>query len=229
MFVGPPCDLQNVLKSDRCKTADISTLGGIVLIGGHVPTVLVQTLKQILPQCILFTAYGLTEIGGGGTMILSSDLEKYPGSSGCLVPGTHMKIIDESTDEKCGIGGKGEICIKLSIPTMGYFRDDEANRNAFDAEGYFKTGDIGYFDEIGQLYVSGRKKEIFKNRGYHIWPAEIEDVLLKNPAIRNVCVTPIYDDELMTDLPAAVVVKNENHSITRDEVYAIVAGKIQIL
>lgn len=192
------------------------------------PTILVQTLKKVLPQCVLFTAYGLTEIGGGGTMILSADLEKYPGSSGCLVPGTFMKIVDESTGEKLGIGEKGEICIKLSIPTMGYFRDDEANRNAFDAEGYFKTGDIGHFDETGRLYVSGRKKEIFKNRGYHIWPAEIEDVLLKNPAIRSVCVTPVYDAELITDLPAAVVVKNENHEISREEIYAIVAGTIRI-
>lgn len=199
------------------------------MIGGHTPTVLIQSLKKVLPQCVLFTAYGLTEIGGGGTMILSEDLEKYPGSSGCLVPGTHMKIVDEATEEKCGIGQKGEICIKLSIPMLGYFRDEEATRNAFDAEGFFKTGDIGYFDDAGRLYVSGRKKETFKNRSFSIWPAEIEDVLLKNPAIRNCAVVPVYDEELVTDLPAAVIVKNENHEITRDDVYAIVAGKILMI
>ena len=228
MFTGPPCDFQNVLKSDRCQTADLSTLSRCILLGGHVPSVLIQSAKQLLPQCVLFTAYGLTEIGGGSTLITSADMEKFPGCAGCLVPGTFMKIIDESTGNKCGVGEKGEIHVKLSIPWLGYFRDDEANYDAFDLDDFCVTGDIGYFDKDGRLYVSGRKKEIFKNRGHAIWPAEIEDVLLKNPSIRNVCVTPITDDELMTDLPAAVVVKNENHTITCDEVYAIVSGKVWI-
>lgn len=169
-----------------------------------------------------------TEIGGSGSMTAPKDLEKFPGTCGCLVPGTHIKIIDEHSNEKCGIGEKGEIYLKLSIPSMGYFRDDDANRNSFDADGYFKTGDIGYFDDTGRLYVSGRKKEIFKNKGYAIWPVEIEDVLLKNPSIRNVCVAPVFDDDTVTELPAAVVVKNENHEITHDEVYAVVAGEILI-
>lgn len=123
----------------------------------------------------------------------------------------------------------GEICIKLSIPSLGYFRDDEANRNAYDADGYFKTGDVGYFDDTGRLYISGRRKEIFKHRGHAIWPAEIENVLLKNSSIRNVCVTSIFDDELITEMPAALIVKQENRAITRDEVYAIVASEIKIL
>lgn len=159
-------------------------------------------------------------------MTSPTDLERYPGTSGCLMPGVHMKIIDEISNENCGIGEKGEIYLKLAIPSMGYFRDDDANRNAYDADGYFKTGDIGYFDDAGRLYVSGRKKEIFKNRGHAIWPAEIEDILLKNHSIREVCVTSVFDDDMVTDLPAAVIVKNENQAITRDEVYAIVAGKI---
>lgn len=225
-FSGPPCELQNVLKSDRSKTDDLSTLGLHILLGGHIPTVLVQSSKEILPKSVIITAYGLTEIGGGATLTAPTDLEQFPGSVGCLVPGTSIKLIDELTGKECGIGEKGEICVKLSIPSMGYFRDDEANRNAFDADGYFKSGDIGYFDESGRLYVSGRKKEIFKNRGYAIWPAEIEDVLLKNHAIRNVCVTPVFDEDMVSELPAAVVIKNESNSITRDEVYAIVADQM---
>lgn len=175
---------------------------------------------------ILLNRYKFQEIGGGVTMIGPSDLEQFPGSVGFLVSGTFIKIIDELTSEKRGIGEKGEIYVKISTPSMGYFRDDEANRNSFDADGYLKTGDIGYFDEGGRLYVSGRKKEIFKNRGFAIWPAEIEDILLKNHAIRNVCVTPVFDDDNLSELPAAVVIKNENNSITCDEIYAIVAGKI---
>lgn len=167
----------------------------------------------------------IQEIGGGATLTSVAELDKHPGSVGSLLPGTFMKIIDESSGEPRGVGEKGEIYVKLSMKSMGYFRDDEANRNSYDADGFFKTGDIGYFDEIGRLYVSGRKKEIFKNRGYAIWPVEIEDVLLKNDAIRNVCVTSVFDEDIITEYPAAVVIKNENNSITEDEVYAIVSGK----
>lgn len=75
-------------------------------------------------------------------MTTPSDLEKFPGQVGCLVPGTFIKIIDETSNKERGIGEKGEIYIKLSIPTMGYFRDDEANRNSFDADGYFKVMEL---------------------------------------------------------------------------------------
>lgn len=139
-----------------------------------------------------------------------------------------MKIINENTNERCGISEEGEVYVKTTIPAMGYFRDEVANRSAFDEEGYFITGDIGYFDEAGRLFISGRKKEMFKVRGFVIWPSEIEDVILKNHAVRYACVINVYDDGIASDLAAAVIVRNEQYTITKDEICKLVTGKAKI-
>lgn len=182
-------------------------------------------MKQILPKCALLTTYGLTEVGGSASCSSPKELEEHPNSAGQLVPGVVMKIIDEKTREKCGINEQGEIHIKVPMPSAGYYKDEIATRNAFDPEGYFITGDIGYFDESGRLYIIGRKKEIFKNCGYAIWPAELEDLILKNSAIRDASVVSVYDSDSMSDLPAVLVVKKNECTITENEVYDIIAGK----
>lgn len=126
---------------------------------------------------------------------------------------------------KCGIGEEGEIYVKPPIPFMGYFRDAEANRSAFDCNGYFVTGDIGYFDETGQLFISGRMKEMFKVRHYVVWPSELDDILQKHEAIRNACAVGVFDDETASDLAAAVVERNDACAITEEEVYRLISGK----
>lgn len=215
--------MQAFLKSERCKSADISSLYVCYAIGGHIPSILVHTMKQILPKCVLLTAYGMTEIGGGACYTNPRELEDHPNSVGQLLPGVHMKIISETTGERCGAGEAGEIFVKTLIPPMGYYRDEVATKSSFDAEGYFITGDIGCFGEDGRLSIIGRKKEIFKNCGFAVWPAEIENIMLKNPAVREVAVVSVYDEAIMSELPAALVVKKE--SISEEKLYSLVAGK----
>lgn len=167
----------------------------------------------------------MTEICGSASCTLPNELEEHPNSGGQLVPGVQVKIINENTGEKCGIGEEGEIYVKMAIPTLGYYKDETTTKNSFDKDGYFISGDLGYFDESGRLIIIGRKKEIFKNCGFAVWPAELESLIVKNPAVQDACVVSVYDDEIMSDLPAAVVVRRENHSITKDEIYSIIAGK----
>lgn len=183
-------------------------------------------MKEALPHCLLMTAYGMTEIGGGVSVTLPNELLEHPTTAGHLIRGTRVKLINDQTGERCGINEEGEIHIKTSIPPMGYFRDEKANLSAFDQEGFFITGDIGYFDEVGRLYISGRKKEMFKVRNFVIWPAELEDVIQKHPAVRYACVVNVYDEEVASDLAAAVVVKNEQLQVTEDEIIKLIAGKL---
>ncbi|XP_031628671.1 4-coumarate--CoA ligase-like 7 [Contarinia nasturtii] len=225
-FFGPPCQMQAFLKSEQCAKADLSSLLACFIIGGFIPSVLVQTLKKFHPKCSMLTGYGMTEIGGGASCTAPNELEEYPNSVGRLVPGAKMKIISEKTGEKCGIGKEGEIYVKIPVPAIGYYKDETATRSAYDSEGYFISGDLGYFDESGRLIVVGRKKEIFKNCGFSIWPAELEDLIIKSPAIKEASVVSVYDDEAVTDLPAALVVKQDNCSITENEVYAIIADQL---
>lgn len=181
-------------------------------------------MNAAIPHCGLFVSYGLTEISGI-SLALPNELETNPTTVGQLFGGIFVKVINEKTEEKCGIGEEGEIYIKAPVQPMGYFRDPSANERAFDKEGYFVTGDIGYFDKEGRLYISGRKKEMFKVRNFVIWPTELEDVIQKNPAVRYVCVVNVYDTEIMSDLPAAVVVRNEQFTITEDAIFALIAGR----
>lgn len=224
-FTGAPCQVQAILKSERCKTADLSSLYACFSVGSSNPSILVSKMKEILPQCAFMTAYGMTELGGMVSVSMPKELENHPGTVGHLISGVHVKIINENTNERCEMEEMGEILIKTSISPMGYFRDDAANKSAFDKEGYFISGDIGYFDVAGRLFISGRKKEMFKVRNFVIWPTEIEDIIQKNHAVRYACVVNVYEDDIASDLAAVVVVKNEHHEITEDEIYKLVAGK----
>lgn len=167
----------------------------------------------------------MTEVCGGASCTVPAELEDHPQSSGRLSKGVKVKIINQNTGERCGIGEEGEIFLKIPIPPMGYYKDEAVTQRLYDSDGYVITGDLGYFDESGRLYIIGRKKEIFKSHGFAIWHAELENEILKNSAIQNVSVVSVYDDEIMSELPAAIVHKHENSSVTADDIYAIVAGK----
>lgn len=193
--------------------------------GSCLPPIMIQALKNTIPKCVLLTAYGMTEIFGLVCCTAPSELDEHPNSSGRLVERTKVKIINQKTGEKCGIGEEGEIHVKIPTPPLGYYNDEAATRNAYDCDGYFITADLGYFDESGRLTIIGRKKEIFKSRRYFVFPAELENLILKHPSVQDVCVVSVYDEDLSTELPAAVVIKKEDGLITADEVYAIIAGK----
>lgn len=171
------------------------------------------------------TGYATTEICTRATFTLPNELNEYPKSVGRCVPGVEIKIINQTSGEKCGIDEEGEIYLKGPIPPLGYYQDETATKTAFDTDNFFITGDIGRFDQSGRLYIIGRKKEIFKNRGFSVWPVEIEDIILKNTAIHGACVVSVFDDEIMSDLPAAVIIKKDSTPITEGDIYALVAGK----
>lgn len=180
VFMGPPCQIQAIVKNqeDAPKSDRLAALRVCFSVGGYVPSILVQGLKRIQPQCFIMTAYGATETGGGISATMPMELEKYPNSVGQLMHGVHVKIIDEKSRKRCGIDEEGEILVKIPIP-IHYYYDDDANKLAFDTDGYYATGDMGYFDANGRLYVSGRKKEIIRVRNFGVKPNEIEEILGK--------------------------------------------------
>lgn len=193
--------------------------------GGPVLSSLNETIMRIIPDGKLLTFYGMTEICHTISSSKSNDLAENPNNVGYLAQNIQIKIINIETNERCGIGEEGEIYVKISIPIMGYFENDEANRAAFDVEGFFITGDIGFFDETGRLFVTARKSEIFKSRGFFVSPALLEDIITRDHAVKEACVVNVFDEEISSDLPAAVVVKNERSTITEDYVYSLIAGK----
>jgi fatty-acyl-CoA synthase len=92
--------------------------------------------------------------------------------------------------------------------TIGYYKDEDKNREAFDASGYFRTGDLGFLDENDNLYFRGRLKEMIKTGGINVAPVEVEESLLRHPAVKLAFVTGV-PDAVRDEVIAAVIVRHE--------------------
>ena len=139
------------------------------------------------------------------------------------VNASKVKIIDDDGN-RCGVHIDGEICIKTNYKFIGYYNNREATEELFDEENFIKTGDVGHFDEDGDLYIVDRKKDLLKYCNFQISPSEIDSYLIESSDIKSACVVGI-PDPLVTDLPAAVVVRAQGSTITEEEIVNMVAGK----
>lgn len=170
--------------------------------GSFVASDLCEKMNKYLTNGFLQVAYGMTEIAG----LLSSNVSKENVKSvGRLVYNSKVKLID-ANGRNCGVNENGEICCMPMYHFTGYYGDEENTRQILDEDGWIHSGDIGYFDEDGFLYIVDRKKDIMKYMNYQISPSEIEDIILNVEGVTNVCVVGI-PDPIKMELPAAVVVK----------------------
>ena len=145
----------------------------------------------------LVQGYGLTETSP--VIAAESDKEKKPGSVGLVLPSLNVRI--ENPDEN----GEGEILVKGSSVTMGYYHNDEENKKAF-VDGWFRTGDYGYITEDGFIYVTGRKKDIIVLRnGKNVYPQEIENLINKLSYVTESLVYQREKDKTDTMLCAKIV------------------------
>lgn len=194
----------------------------VVMCGGTKlsTSVAIEVLKQLKNGTII-TCYGMSEMGG----LVSAGMVKSTGdeSMGQLIPGMKAKVVNGDGD--ClETGEMGEICLKPEFGFMGYYHNDEATQNSLDNENFLLTGDVGYFDENGNIYLVDRKKELLKYCASQISPTELEQFLIRNDGIKAVCVVGI-PDPVAGDLPAAVIVLNEDAAITEEEIDEMVTGQ----
>lgn len=187
--------------------------------GSKAPPEICEEFNRYLPNGTVAVVYGLSEIGGSISVTVIPDNRC---SEGKLSNGIQVKIIDENGN-KCGIGVDGEICVKSEYKVLGYYRNEKATAQVIDNDGFLLTGDIGHFDESGYLYFVDRKKDLLKYCSSQISPVEIENYLTEVSGIKAACVVGIYDAGC-GDLPAAVVVRNENRNITKEEIEQLVCG-----
>lgn len=126
-----------------------------------------------------------------------------------------------SEDEKVlPLGSDGEIWVQGPNVFPGYLKNPTATANCMTSDGFFKTGDIGHFDEDGYLYITDRKKELIKYKGFQVAPAELEGLLIGHPKIGDACVLGVYEESQATELPRAFLVKSEHAKDLDDLVLA---------
>jgi acyl-CoA synthetase (AMP-forming)/AMP-acid ligase II len=177
--------------------------------------------------CLIRQGYGMTETAPAIHMLPHEPARARHDSVGCCVPATECKIVDE-TGAAVGVGERGEICVRGPQIMRGYLNNPTATAQTIDADGWLHTGDIGYADEAGYLYVVDRMKELIKYKGFQVAPAELEAVLLTHPAVADAAVVPSPDEEA-GEVPKAFVVLKEtakDEPPTVEELLAFVAAHV---
>lgn len=214
------------LKCEQFYRTDLSSIRLIMCGGSKLSVNTALEMKKYLKNGSIAIVYGMSEVAGCASAgKIETEIDT---SVGQLKFGTKAKVIDDDGNP-LGINEPGELCLKTKFKFLGYFNNEEATSSAFDEDGFLKTGDIGYFDDGGNLFLVDRKKDMMKYCSSQISPTELEQYLIKSPSIKSVCVVGIPDEEV-GDLPAAVIVRNDNETpITSDEVDQMIKGKLSYL
>ncbi|ODM92165.1 4-coumarate--CoA ligase-like 9 [Orchesella cincta] len=126
-----------------------------------------------------------------------------PLSCGKLYPNTRLKVLDLETGRALGPGQQGEIAICSPIQCSGYWKGTKENNEQFQ-DGWMRTGDLGYYDSQGFVYVVDRIKETFKYFNCHISPAELEEVTLTHPSVEEAVVVGVHDPNGGDRIPRAL-------------------------
>jgi len=206
-WVAPTTALVSILNYEGARKYDFSSLRCLWTGGSAVTPDIQNQMKQLFPKAIIGEGYGLTETVCQGGAITPLHLYK-PGFVG--IPQVNdVRIVDPETGQKeLGPYEEGEIAIKGPVLMSGYWNKPEETEAAFK-DGWFLTGDIGLMDEDGFLKISGRKKEIIKCSGYSVFPTEVEELLYKHPAVKEVAVIGVPDPYRGESPKAFVVLKPE--------------------
>jgi len=185
------------------------------------PTKLMSGLKDVFKVPVI-ESYGMTEASHQMTSNpLPPGIQK-PGSVG-LAAGPKVVIMDEAANI-LPTGEIGEIVIRGENITLGYENNPVANESPF-TNGWFRTGDQGYFDEDGYLFITGRIKEIINRGGEKISPREVEEVIMDHPSVQQVVVFALPHPELGEEIGAAVVL-SDNASVTESEIRYYASKKL---
>ncbi|KAF2134024.1 4-coumarate-CoA ligase-like protein [Dothidotthia symphoricarpi CBS 119687] len=166
--------------------------------------------------------YGLSETSPTTHTQSWEDWHNSIGSVGKLLAYQTAKYMSED-DKEVAVGEVGELWIKGPNIFKGYLNNPEGTANALTADGYFKTGDVGYQDKKGNFYITDRAKELIKYKGFQVPPAELEGYLVAHPHVSDVAVIGVYDKDQATEIPRAYIVPKDGLGKGEAEAKEIVA------
>lgn len=215
-----PAVLQFLLGVDGVEQVDFSSLES-VLYGASPITEAVLTKAMRVMGGRFFQVYGLTETTGGVTMLLPEDHD--PGgpksrllrSCGRPIKHHEVRVVEPESGRDLADGEVGEILIRGPQVMKGYWRNPEATEQSIDRDGWFRSGDAGYLRD-GYLYIHDRVKDMIISGGENIYPAEIENVLMKHPDIVDAAVIGVPDERWGETVKA--VITRSSRKLTDEEV-----------
>jgi acyl-CoA synthetase (AMP-forming)/AMP-acid ligase II len=212
---GPPALYQSLIDHPNRDRHDLSSLRVAVTGAADIPVELIRRVQKELPFSKIVTGYGLTEAGTACATSDEDDAEAIATTVGRPRPGFEIRIVDGDADQESGQAG--EVLVRGRSVMVGYFGDPEETAKVLSADGWLRTGDLGVIDDAGRLRIVGRVKDMFIIGGFNAYPAEIENVLLRHPAVQQAAVIGIPDDRLGEVGMAFIVARA---AVSSDEIIA---------
>jgi acyl-CoA synthetase (AMP-forming)/AMP-acid ligase II len=219
MLPGAPAIYQTILDHPDLADYDLSTLRLAVTGAATVPVEMIRRMRSELTFRTIVTGYGLTESTGIATMCRhTDDPETIARTAGRPISDVEVRVVD-GDGKALAAGEPGEVVVRGYNLMAGYFGDPAATAEAIDADGWLHTGDVGVFDEAGNLTITDRIKDMFVVGGFNAYPAEIENVMMTHPAVGQVAVIGVPDARL-GEVGRAYVVPRAGASVDEAELLA---------
>jgi len=219
IFMGVPTMYVGLLEA--AKTSDLRPKLKSAMSGGAaLPVPVLERFHEVFGTQVL-EGYGLTETSPVATFNQVS-FEPKPGTVGKAIWGVEVEVAKAEVDESIELlptGELGEIVVRGHNVFKGYLNKPEATRAAI-VDGWFRTGDLGTKDEDGYVSIVDRKKDMVIRGGYNVYPREVEEALLRHPAVGQVAVFALPDPQYGEEVSAAIVKDPAGGEVTEDEIRA---------
>lgn len=204
---GVPAMFLFMSKVPAFENADLGSVRLLICGGAPVPEPLMKVYAaRGIP---ISQGYGLTETSPWVTLLTSEFGIAKIGSAGKTPLFCEMKLVDDTGDAISAPHTKGEVCVKGPNVMKGYWNRPEATSEAIDETGWFHTGDVGYLDDEGFLYITDRIKDMVISGGENVYPAEVENALYEHPSIVEVAVVGLPDERWGEAVTAVAVLKGD--------------------
>ena len=223
---GVPTMFIAMLEHPDFKKYDFHTLRTGIMAGSPCPVKVMQQVIDEMNMKEITISYGQTEASPVCTQTTTDDtIEQRVNTVGRVLPFIEAKIVDPETGEEVPNGVQGEFCARGYNVMKGYYKMEEATRQAIDEDGWLHTGDLATKDEKGYYKITGRIKDMIIRGGDNIYPKEIEEFLYTQPAVSDVQVIGVPSEQYGEEIMACIVLK-EGATMAEQEVKDLVRANM---
>ncbi len=220
---GTPTAFIALSNSPAIEHARLESLRLLLSAGASFPVQSIKELRQKFKTTFI-DSFGMNEFGMGFWCLPEDDPDEVDGSIGRAIPGVEARVVD-ADGRPVPLGETGELVIKSAGMCAGYHNNAEANASSWDEEGWFHSGDLATLDDKGYFRVVGRSKDVIIRGGANVSPREVEEVLIREPRIREVSVIGL-PDEYYGEVVCACVIPKPGENPTVDEIQAYLKTRI---